>query len=51
MALSGQIRATYDDDREVPKRLTVPKGLGLESLAPLANVPVVEETDGAANAE
>ena len=51
MALSGQIRATYHDDRGVPKRLTVPQGFRLESLAPMANVPAVEEIVGAANAE
>ena len=51
MALSGQIRATYHDDRGVPKRLTVPQGLRWESLAPMASVPAIEETDGAATAE
>ena len=51
MALSGQIRATNHDDRGVPKRLTVPQGLRWESLAPMASVPAIEETDGAANAE
>jgi len=51
MALSGQIRATNHDDRGVPKRLTVPQGLRLESLAPMLNIPAIEETDGAANPE
>ena len=51
MALSGQIRATYRGERGVPMRLTVPQGLRLESLAPMLNIPAIEETDGAANPE
>ena len=51
MALSGQIRATYQGDRGVPMRLTVPQGLRVESMAPMANVPATEETDGVATEE
>jgi hypothetical protein len=51
MALSGEIRATYHGDRGVPVRLTVPQGLRVESMAPMANVPATEETDGVATEE
>ena len=51
MALSGQIRATCQDGREVPKRLTAPQPTGVESDAPMANVFVPEETDGGGSVE
>ena len=51
MALSGQIRATYHGDRGVPMRLAAPQGLRVESMAPMANVPATEETDGVATEE